>query len=74
MADHVLYTQLCFTTFEDGSLRNGCITSNVNVDSIGRIDPGSAGLGNPIQWTHDGDRKGIVYDPVDNRAYRLNAS
>jgi hypothetical protein len=69
-----MYTQLRFTTFDDSILRNGYISSNVNADSIGRIDPASTGMDKPIQWTHDGDRQGIVYDPVDKCAYRLNAS
>jgi hypothetical protein len=69
-----MYTQLCYTKFEDGNSCNGYITSNVNVDVDGRIDPSSPGLDHPIQWIHDGGRKGIVYDSMDNHAYRLNES
>jgi hypothetical protein len=69
-----MYTQLCFMTFKDGILRNGYISSKVNVDSIGRIEASIPSLGMPVQWIHDNDRKCIVYDQTDNHAYRLNAS
>jgi hypothetical protein len=48
MVDRVLYTQLCFTTFEDGNLRNAYIPSNVKVDPMNNIDSSRPGLGNPI--------------------------
>jgi hypothetical protein len=72
--DRVLYTQLCFTTFEDGIVRNGYITSMVIVDEKGDIDSRNTDLENPIHRVHDGNRKGIIYGPMDHRAYRLNAS
>jgi len=69
-----MYTQACFLRFDDGELRNGYISSNVDVDEGGTIDPKSPGLDHPIQWVHNGDKKGIVYDSVNNHIYRLNGS
>jgi hypothetical protein len=69
-----MLTQLCYTTFIDGILRNGYISCKANIDAEGRTDPTSPGLDHPIQWLHDGERQGIVYDADNNHAYRLNAS
>jgi hypothetical protein len=68
------YRQLCFTSFQDGVVRNGYIIWNVKVDEKGNIDSSNPDLENPIQWMPDGHRKGIVCGPMDNRAYRLNTS
>jgi hypothetical protein len=66
--------QLCFTSFQDGVVRNGDIIWNVKVDEKSNIDSSNPDLENPIQWIHDGNRKCKVCEKMDNRAYRLNAS
>jgi hypothetical protein len=37
MTARMIYTQLCYTVFEDGNLCNGYITTNVNVDADGKL-------------------------------------
>jgi hypothetical protein len=74
MDSRVQYRQRCFPSFQGGVVRNEYLTCNVKVDEKGNIDSSNPDLENAIHWIHDADRKGIVCDPMDNRAYRLNAS